>query len=77
MHVIPLHKLFSDLMQLINLNDSLENPESLYFILDNESASERRDVVKQGWATKLPSEYVSKLYGRMQSCRYVKHLTYG
>ncbi|MFT0162397.1 DNA phosphorothioation-dependent restriction protein DptG [Bacteroides thetaiotaomicron] len=49
------------------LNDSLENPESLYFILDNESASERRDVVKQGWATKLPSEYVSKLYGRMQA----------
>lgn len=49
------------------LNDSLENPESLYFILDNESTSERRDVVKQGWATKLPSEYVSKLYGRMQA----------
>ena len=42
-------------------------PEPLYFILDKEVASAKRDVVTKGWATKLPNEYLERLYGRMQA----------
>lgn len=45
----------------------LNTPEPLYFILDKEVASAKRDVVTKGWATKLPNEYLERLYGRMQA----------
>ena len=49
------------------LESDLYNPEELYYILDFESASDRRDVVKKGWAHKIPDDYLMKLYGRMQT----------
>jgi DNA phosphorothioation-dependent restriction protein DptG len=48
-------------------NTDYSKPEGLDFILDDESASGKRDVVTKGWVTKLSNEYISKLYGRMQA----------
>lgn len=49
------------------MEDSLDKPEELYYILNNESASKKRDVVTNGWTAKMSNQYVEKLFGRMQA----------
>lgn len=44
-----------------------DTPVPFFFILDHEAASEKRDVVRQGWSRKLSDDYIRKLYGRMQA----------
>ncbi len=46
---------------------NLNIPEPLFFILDKEVASAKRDVITKGWANKLTNEYLERLYGRMQA----------
>lgn len=46
---------------------SLDQPEDLYYILNNESASKKRDVVTCGWSAKMSNQYVQKLFGRIQA----------
>lgn len=48
------------------LDTDLTTPEPLFFILSNESASQKRDVITQGWSAKMPKQYVEKLFGRLQ-----------
>lgn len=48
------------------LDADLSHPEPFYFILSNESASQKRDVVTQGWSAKMSKQYVEKLFGRLQ-----------
>lgn len=45
----------------------VDKPEPLFYILDHESASDKREVVRQGWAARFSSDYIKKLYGRMQT----------
>ncbi len=49
------------------ISDSLDKPEDLYYILNNESASKKRDVVLHGWTTKMSNQYLQKLFGRIQA----------
>lgn len=46
---------------------SLQHPESCYFVLADEPASEKRSAVTHGWASKFKSRYIEKMYGRMQA----------
>ena len=48
------------------LNVDLNAPEPFYFILSNESASQKREVITQGWSKKMSKQYVEKLFGRLQ-----------
>lgn len=62
---------YSIVQTIVKLNaDKLDvdlfHPEPFYFILDKESASQKRDAVTQGWNAKMPKQYVEKLFGRLQ-----------
>ncbi len=48
------------------LDADLTTPEPLFFILSKESASQKRDVITQGWSAKMSKQYVEKLFGRLQ-----------
>ena len=54
-------------LDIKKISESLEQPEDLYYILNNESASKKRDVVLHGWTSKMSNQYLQKLFGRMQA----------
>ena len=54
-------------LDLKKISESLDQPEDMYYILNSESASKKRDVVLQGWTSKMSNQYLQKLFGRIQA----------